>query len=462
MKDKMNKILNQSNIIILSIIALILVYSCSKDDGGGGDDVVVVKTPTLNVNKTSIQFDDTMITKSSNSSTFSVSSQNVNSEVNLATSGEFELSKDNLVYSKSLTLEANESKTLYVRFSPTTIGSQTGSINITNSQVSQKTVSLSGEAIKLRHNYKTYNQEHLAFGSGLSQSSVKTFDLHDDVSNIESIKMYVDLDCPSAGCNAWDVFANILVKEPTSNEWLEIGRYITPYGVDTSALDRGIEIDVTDFKSLLTGTVELRAYIEVWGSDGWNLNVEFDYVEGEPDYKYYQISRVVQYNKNSLEGVIYGEDQSEFDMTKTITISDEVESTHLRTIITGWGHATPADSDGRRCAEWCFRTHSVKINGASKFQHNMKGIGCGNNPINNQAGNWSPDRAGWCPGMAVPLRIDKFSEDMSNSTFEYDYGFQAWTNNLQTDASNKHAYYAISTFIVLKSNEEISAASVLD
>ena len=34
MKDKMNKILNQSNIIILSIIALILVYSCSKDDGG--------------------------------------------------------------------------------------------------------------------------------------------------------------------------------------------------------------------------------------------------------------------------------------------------------------------------------------------------------------------------------------------------------------------------------------------
>ena len=75
MKDKMNKILNQSNIIILSIIALILVYSCSKDDGGGGDDVVVVKTPTVNVNKTSIQFDDTMITKSSNSSTLSVSSQ---------------------------------------------------------------------------------------------------------------------------------------------------------------------------------------------------------------------------------------------------------------------------------------------------------------------------------------------------------------------------------------------------
>ena len=70
---------------------------------------------------------------------------------------------------------------------------------------------------------------------------------------------------PSAGCNAWDVFANILVREPVSNEWYEIGRYITPYGVDTKALERGIEIDVTDFKSLLSGAVELKAYIEVWG-----------------------------------------------------------------------------------------------------------------------------------------------------------------------------------------------------
>ena len=50
MKDKMNKILNQSNIIILSMgLLLILVYSCSKDDGGGGDDVVVVKTPTVSM-----------------------------------------------------------------------------------------------------------------------------------------------------------------------------------------------------------------------------------------------------------------------------------------------------------------------------------------------------------------------------------------------------------------------------
>ena len=69
MKSITNRIIG----LTLVGIALIFANSCSKDDGGGGDDVVVVKTPTLNVNKTSIQFDDTMITKSSNSSTFSVS-----------------------------------------------------------------------------------------------------------------------------------------------------------------------------------------------------------------------------------------------------------------------------------------------------------------------------------------------------------------------------------------------------
>ena len=457
---KKNKITKSISILILT---LLVTASCSKDEGSSdGNNVIENKTPTLNTSKTAIEFEDTQITKSSTTNTFSISSQNLNSDITVSVGDNFEISDNNISFTNSITVQPNQSKTVYVRFSPSTIGSHTGSISITNSQVNQKTISLSGNAIKLRYNYKTYNKEHLAFGSGLSQSSIKKFDLHNDMSKIENIKMYVQLECPSAGCNAWDVFANILVREPVSNEWYEIGRYITPYGVDTKALDRGIEIDVTDFKSLLSGTVELKAYIEVWGSDGWNLSVDFDYTEGEPDFKNYQISRVMQYNRNSLEGVIYGEDQSKFDLDKSISFGENIQSAHLRTIITGWGHATPADADGRRCAEWCFRTHTIKIDGANKFQHQMRGIGCGSNPINNQGGNWQPDRAGWCPGMAVPLRVDKFSENLNGKTIKFDYNFQPWVNDLKTDASNKHAYYAISTFVVLKSNEEISAAVVSD
>ena len=161
---------------------------------------------------------------------------------------------------------------------------------------------------------------------------------------------------------------------------------------------------------MLTGNVELKAYIEVWGSDGWNLSVDFDYVIGEPDYINYQVSEIIQYNRNSLEGVVYGEDESKFDLIKTVSIGSDVESTHLRTIITGWGHATPNDPDGRPCAEWCYRTHNIKINNANTFQHYMGPIGCASNPVSPQNGNWEPDRAGWCPGMEVPLRINKFNK----------------------------------------------------
>jgi hypothetical protein len=110
----------------------------------------------------------------------------------------------------------------------------------------------------LVYNYQAFNETRLAYGGGFSQSSAQTFTLHDDTTNIESVIMYLQLDCPSGGCNEWDVYSNILVRDLSTNNWYEIGRYITPYGVGTGQLERGLEIDVTDFKSLLTGNVELK------------------------------------------------------------------------------------------------------------------------------------------------------------------------------------------------------------
>ena len=92
----------------------------------------------------------------------------------------------------------------------------------------------------------------------------------------------------------------------------------------------------------------------------------------------------------------------------------------------------------------------------------MGPIGCASNPVNPQSGNWSPDRAGWCPGMSVPLRIDNLDPNISNTNFNFEYTFEPWVNNLKYDGQNPHAYYAISSFIVLKSNSEINAAIVSD
>ncbi len=226
----------------------------------------------------------------------------------------------------------------------------------------------------------------------------------------------------------------------------------------TELLDRGLEFDVTDFKSLLQGSVELRIYVENWTSKADLISVNFDYIEGTPDYPYYAVSEVLGFHGNSINGIPYGVSHGK-DLDKQISIPANAESAHLRTTISGWGHATPADADGRPCAEWCYRTHDVLINGSPAFSHYMGPIGCASNPINNQSpGNWVPDRAGWCPGMVVPARIDNLPSGLSGNSFNFEYQLENWTNNGQ----NGNAFYATSTYVVVKSNSMISAPIVVD
>ncbi|MCL4118069.1 UNVERIFIED_CONTAM: hypothetical protein GTU68_018020 [Idotea baltica] len=323
---------------------------------------------------------------------------------------------------------------------------------LSNADADDVEVDLSGVGLAIIHNYVAFDNERLAFGGGFSQSSTQTFNLHDDLTNIETIKMYVKLSCPTDGCDEWDVYANVKVTDTDSGEMYELGRYITPYWNDNSQLERGFEFDVTDFKSLLSGSTELRIRTECWNANGYEVTVDFDYIEGTPDFPYYAVSRVLAYDDWSSSGVPYGVGHS-FDLGKSVAIPANSESTHLRTIISGWGHATPYDAGGRGCAEWCYRTHDVLINGSNMFQHDLGPIGCASNPVSNQdPGNWRPDRAGWCPGMVVPVRYDEFSTTMAGSSFTFEYDYEDWTNDL----GNGDAYYATSTFVVVKSNTPIS------
>ena len=453
---------------ILVILAFLFNY-CSKDGGDSGGENIPNKS--IIVNPSSIDFSDTMITKNSAAQTVNVNPNNLDSDITITTTGDFEISSDNINFSSSLSISGSSSSNIFVRFSPSELGNLNGNILFQSPGAGNANVLLGGKGTRLRYNYRTFSNQRIAWGGGHGQSSVQSFDLHNDVSDIEMIKMYLRLDCPSGGCDPWDRYANIMVKDKTTNEWFEIGRHITPYGVDNNALTRGLEFDVTDFKSLLEGNVELRIFVETWVSSGWIVSLEFDYTPGTPDYKYYKVSRIIQYNGNSLGGVPYGGlngnteiDLEKFDLIKSLQIGGNIESAHIRTIVTGWGHATPADSDGRACAEWCFRTHKIKIDNSNLFSHYMGPIGCSQNPINNQGGNWAPDRAGWCPGMTVPVRIDKFDSDVSNKTMNYEYDFENWTNDFvgTPGYNNKNAFYAISSFLILKSNSEIERAIILD
>jgi len=405
-------------------------------------------------------FADVTVETVSTEQVFQVKGLSLENDVTATVAGAYEISKDNVTYTNVVNYTFGAINTtaedLYVRFIPTLtdLGVQNGSITLSATGVDDVVIALSGTGTAVTHNYVAFNQEALAFGGGYSQSATQTFTLHSDLSNISQIKMFVQIDCPGSGCDDWDRFANVKIKDVSSGDWYELGRYITPYWTGTQQLARGLEFDVTDFKSLLTGSVELKIYIENWTAKADLITVDFDFIEGAPDYQYYSVAGVLQYNNNSIDGVPYGVAHS-FDLDKSITIPANAESTHLRTTISGWGHAT--GSPGSNCAEWCFRTHDVKINGTNTFQHYMGSLGCASNPVSNQApGNWTQNRAGWCPGMAVPDRIDTFASSMAGSMFTFEYDYEDWTN----DMGNGNAYYATSTYVVVKSSTPITKPTV--
>ena len=131
---------NSQNKLNIILFVLLTVIACSKIDSADNDNVIDNQSPTLNIDKSLIQFDNTMIYKSSQATTFSVQSQNLNSDISLSVDDNFEISDDNSDFKKSLTVQSNLNKTLYVRFSPSELGTQTGLITITSSGDLKKTL----------------------------------------------------------------------------------------------------------------------------------------------------------------------------------------------------------------------------------------------------------------------------------------------------------------------------------
>ena len=442
---------------LFKLLICTILMTCGSDDNSENN---VINLPTsISTNVSSLSFENTMVSQISESQVIILSTENSSSEINIVSPDGYEVSLDNSTFSETLNFMPDISNEIYIRFIPSEAINYYSTLVISSNDISNNiNINLFGIGTPMIHNYQAFQNQALGFGGGFNQSASQVFNLHNDLSNIQQIKMYLQIDCPSTGCDDWDRFANVKVKDQITGKWYEIARYITPYWVGTQQLVRGLEFDVTDFKSLLKDSVELRIYIENWTAKADIVSIDFDYIVGTPDYENYAIAEVLDLHSNSISGVPYGVSHN-LDLEKSIQIPNNSENIEFRTIISGWGHATPYDADGRPCAEWCFRTHDIKINGSNTYQHNLGPIGCSANPLNNQnPGNWQPDRAGWCPGMEVPVRTNNLDTSYNGSTISFEYDFENWTS----DGNGGNAFYAISTYIIVKSNSEINEPIVTD
>ena len=90
---------------------------------------------------------------------------------------------------------------------------------------------------------------------------------------------------------------------------------------------------MTDYRSLLTGEVPLRSYIDTWVQPGWLVNIQFNFNSGVPEYPFTTVRNVWNYDY-----VVYGDTTNPVNISSvTQYIPSDAENVNLRMTTTGHG-----------------------------------------------------------------------------------------------------------------------------
>lgn len=211
----------------------------------------------------------------------------------------------------------------------------------------------------------------------------------------DKITAVLEVKCPTGGCGEWDRISSIDAKTH-DGRWVEIIRYITPYGTPCSH-----QLDVTDYMSLLQGKIAFRLNNGTL-DNGYLYNLKFQYRTGNPAHKYSNIN--VLWQKNYPFGDLKNLQPVE---PLNVTYPNNAVASTLKLVSSGHGWG---DNNTGNAAEFHDDTHHIWVNGNETFtQHNWQN--CNPNPdgCQPQAGTWYFARAGWCPGSIAPW----FNYDMT-------------------------------------------------
>ncbi len=219
----------------------------------------------------------------------------------------------------------------------------------------------------------------------------------------------LELTCPPGGCGEWDRVAYIEAQAP-SGEWIEIIRYITPYGVSCSHA-----IDLTDYAWILQGKTKFRLSC-MTSDNGYYWDLSLLYTPGTPEYPHSFVSNVWR------EVYPFGDYANLQPVPEEhVTFPEETEAATMKLVSTGhaWGNLNTANA-----AEFYEATHHIWVNGEETFeQHNWQE--CNPNPdgCQPQNGTWFYDRAGWCPGSIAPWFDFNMTNYIANGEVELEYIF---------------------------------------
>jgi hypothetical protein len=198
----------------------------------------------------------------------------------------------------------------------------------------------------------------------------------------------------------------------------ELGRYITPYGINLDLDDGWTWIyDVTDFEPFLHDSVDLNC-------GNWQelLDLRFAFIEGTPPRDVNRVERIWNGNWGLANWEASIED-------KTLYFEAEDEMARIKVTTTGHGFGS-----GANCAEFCNNIHQIQVNGATEWTWQIMQE-CADNDLYPQGGTWVYDRAGWCPGMEGRTRDFELTEWVDDGQITLDY-------DIQTDPYGNYVFEA--------------------
>ncbi len=233
--------------------------------------------------------------------------------------------------------------------------------------------------------------EHLVINypePGRTNGGVYVFPQH--AGSYQSIVARMDVSCPDVegGCDDWDRVAWIEIQTP-DGQWREIIRYTTAFGVPCYH-----SLDVTDFSSWLQGEVPMRMFVDTWGTGGYSVTLDFEFIKGMPQYLYTGITSL--WNGNFMFG-----DPADLQPLDTLEVEldGDIAALNLKVVTTGHGWG---DNNTSNAAEFYRAEHHIYAN-EEVFEH-APWMQCNPNPDTCllQRGTWQYNRAGWCPGAIAP------------------------------------------------------------
>ena len=237
--------------------------------------------------------------------------------------------------------------------------------------------------------------DHTAYGEFPFPTHVNAFN---------GINLHYQHNCVNGNCNDYDHISYLRVKN-YRGEWVELSRYITPFGVQCED-----DLDVTDFTSVLPGLVEFEFYSEHYGTGlGYNPTAIFEYTKGRPEYPYVDM-RELWYGTYA-----FGDYENLCPIPNTtVEFDPSVQKAKLQITTTGhnWSDTQNGAYNTGNAAEFYHAVHNINFNGTTAYTQDLWRA-CSPNPAGCQPqnGTWTYSRAGWCPGsmsMVWNYPLDEF------------------------------------------------------